>query len=109
MPCTTHKYRAGHYLGQFQAALGRGDQLHADHLLIYGGDGGSRPVAAHLGEPPHGLLPDAGKVLQSHTMWPQCLHHLQKQDDSQRQDSDHAHLHDRMQGQVTKSLLQYGM
>ncbi len=83
MPCTTHKCKAGHYLGQFQAAQGRGDQLHADHLLIYGGDGGSRPVAAHLGEPPQGLLPDAGKVLQSQTMWPQCLHHLQEQEDSQ--------------------------
>ena len=68
--------RAFPYLGQFQAALGRGDQLHADHLLIYRGDGGSRPMATHLGEPPHSLLPDAGKVLQSQPMWSQRLHNL---------------------------------
>ena len=33
-------------------------------------------MATHLGEAPHGLLPDACKVLQRQAMWPEGLHYL---------------------------------
>lgn len=76
---TLHQQDLSADLGQFQASLGRSDQLQADHLLIYRGDGGPGPMATHLGEPPHGLLPNAGKVLQCQAMRSQGLHYLQQQ------------------------------
>ena len=35
-------------------------------------------MTTHLGESPHGLFPDAGKVLQGQTMGSQSLHYLQQ-------------------------------
>ena len=63
-------------LGEVEASLSRRDQLHADYLLIYRRDGSSRAMTADLSETPHGLLPDAGKVLQGQSMRPQRLNDL---------------------------------